>query len=1317
MQNNLPKYIMDKRLTPVQQEAVRKNDDTIVSAAAGAGKTTTMIERIMRMVLDDGIELKNMLVLVYNNAAADDLRARLHGALYDAMKRAKDDALGRLRVQIDELPLCHISTIHAYCQSLIKEHFDLLGISPTFEVVDEDAHAEYMNKALDLTFEKMAAADKVGDGSDASFFNLNKVFAQGRKDDSFKSIIIKLFQAIDIQSDKEAFKNSVLSAYADFDNSVFLKIILQNEKEIIERGIELLSDSKYKVFIVGKEDKYAKRVEDVINVLKQVESAIKLDGSKTMAECAETIYQIVSTCSITKASKSNCGEEYKYLADEVKPIVDTYIATDGRLARLRTLFADMNALREGNNQNYEFVKKMIEIAEEFGNTLAELKRADNVLAFEDLQHYAVKLFEIAEFEKPKYDAVFVDEYQDVNPTQESIIRSIEAVNPGKCFFVGDVKQSIYGFRLADPRIFLERFDKYDADDQKSAMTFQSNFRSAKNILEYVNRIFNVVMTKDSADVDYLNDGSFDLDTVNFGGIVETNVFYNGDAEPKTAEEKEEKEFGVYDITAAKTKQKDLDAKDFEAMFVANKILQLVNNAKEDGRYISYDDVVILARYWRNFDRVKEYLKKAGIPFEETGVSDDKGNPERELLMFLNSIDNPRQDHAFAGYLLSFFGGYSEQELVTIANVSPAECLYDKFVIFKGKKTNDAEEIRLVEKVKKTLSDLERYQMKASFKSVRELAGGIISDFSYDAYLARKGIAGVDAVKSFIASISDKDNESLGRFLRNQSDVSAKSSQTASSGAMRNSFENAIVALVLALDDVSTNNAIEDLAKSKLFGVDVHDIEDAKKLQGGILFEKLAAYKVDDEERQNRIDAFVKGFLELKQRYSQTKSVLDFIKETIDACKCKFDEKDVLGIKSFVDSIPTGTATAKQFLDWYFVPKGKVHLSTMHGYKGLESKVVFVIRTDESFNSKDYSGSIAIDASGIVAMNNFDFSTYLYSKTLAKQAIEIVIKERMLKEEMRLFYVALTRAKSHLYVSAAISKEAQSKFGKETLDNPKSMIDFVSAALVKNRALGRTFPYFVALNGAGGYVTPLSEIKNLPLYDKLCGGGVARGFVIGAPYEKYKKLIDESQAFVYPHKVDTELSVKYSVSALDAMGEDEDFAPSAYTEEGANIGTIYHKIMQHIDFATEGEEAVLKAVDAMHSSGILSDEEIETLARESKDYAHRIAVCLASDVMQTAKNSKCLREKAFMMYKPANEVRSEFGSTEEVLVQGVIDLLILGEKTIIVDFKYSSLDDEETKNKYKKQLNLYKMAVKSAFGGREVDEIGLYSFIKNDYFPL
>ena len=89
----------------------------------------------------------------------------------------------------------------------------------------------------------------------------------------------------------------------------------------------------------------------------------------------------------------------------------------------------------------------------------------------------------------------------------------------------------------------------------------------------------------------------------------------------------------------------------------------------------------------------------------------------------------------------------------------------------------------------------------------------------------------------------------------------------------------------------------------------------------------------------------------------------------------------------------------------------------------------------------------------------------------------------------------------------------------------------------------------------------------------------------------------------------------------------------------------------------------------------------------------------------------------MMYKPANEVRSEFGSSEEVLVQGVIDLLILGEKTIIVDFKYSSLDDEETKNKYKKQLNLYKMAVKSAFGGREVDEIGLYSFIKNDYFPL
>ena len=717
------KYSINKKLTDDQKAVVMSDKDVIVSAAAGSGKTTTMKERVKRLLLDNhDVKLKNMLVLVYNTAAAEKLRIDLHEELYNEIKRTGGgSASNHLREQLDDLPLCHISTIHAYCQFLIQQHFDLLEISPEFEVLDESAHAEYMNKALDFAFEEVAKRDDGNEKCGASFFNLNKVFAQGRKDDSFKNLIVTLFKAIDVQSDKDKFKNDVLSRYADFDNSTYLKIILQNEKETLEKAIDFLGDSKYRKFKDNGEDKFAKKVADVRAILQNALNEIKLDGSKTYADCATGLRASTQNVVYQSATKGSCGEEYKYLADEVNPILNYYINnTSGKFVEWGKTFADMTALKVAHDQNLAFVEKLFEIAEAFGEKLAELKKADKVLAFEDLQHYAVQLLHTDGFEIPKYDAVLVDEYQDVNPTQESLIRAIESVNPSKCCFVGDVKQSIYGFRLADPSIFLKRFEEYVAGDSQFATTFKSNFRSAKNILKYVNLIFNVVMTEESADVEYETDGAFDLGTKNFGGIVETHLFYDDTSEIKAAEKKALKEQGItpekpiepaqsvskiYDIENAKIKEKNLDALDAEAIFVADKIREIVNNAKTEGRYVSYDDIVILARYWRDFKKVKEYLKKAGIPFEETDVSSDNSRPEKDIMMFLNSIDNPRQDYAFAGYLLSFFGGYTEQELLTIASVSAAECLYDKFVIFEKKKTSTEEEERLAKKVNNTLAVL------------------------------------------------------------------------------------------------------------------------------------------------------------------------------------------------------------------------------------------------------------------------------------------------------------------------------------------------------------------------------------------------------------------------------------------------------------------------------------------------------------------------------------------------------------------------------------------------------------------------------------
>ena len=214
-------YNPSEQLKGNQLVAFNQHGNIIVSAAAGSGKTRTMIAKIMKYLMN-GFSLKDLLIIVYNNSAADELREKLHAELNKAMLNVDEDTFVHLNRQSDELHLCHISTIHAYCQSLIKENFSALGISPTFEVLDEDKHKEYMNKAI----ENVIAA--YSDKQDPIFEEIVSIFAQSRKEENLKSNVIKLFQIVDVQTDKDAFFKKVGDAYESFD--VFNGFILEYEK-------------------------------------------------------------------------------------------------------------------------------------------------------------------------------------------------------------------------------------------------------------------------------------------------------------------------------------------------------------------------------------------------------------------------------------------------------------------------------------------------------------------------------------------------------------------------------------------------------------------------------------------------------------------------------------------------------------------------------------------------------------------------------------------------------------------------------------------------------------------------------------------------------------------------------------------------------------------------------------------------------------------------------------------------------------------------------------------------------------------------------
>jgi len=312
MNNNdeFKNYLIDG-LTDSQTLAVDESGEIIVSAAAGSGKTSTMIKRILRLVLD-GVSIKDMLVLVYNNAAADELREKLYDALFDMACRVEKDKQTFVKKQLDELSFAHISTIHAYCQSLIKENFNYLGISPTFEVLDEDAHAEYMNEALDRVFD---AYDKEGD---ETFLKIVQIFSLQRKEENLKNNIIKLFKVIDVQPDKNKFFENVRASYLDFENSKFLSIIENFEKDFFTRATKVLGPCLEIFKRCGEENPkeygaYRDRIVNAYVVAERMASAKDFDDMCAVAESFEDV---------PASKKKNWDEIYYITASRAKACVD-----------------------------------------------------------------------------------------------------------------------------------------------------------------------------------------------------------------------------------------------------------------------------------------------------------------------------------------------------------------------------------------------------------------------------------------------------------------------------------------------------------------------------------------------------------------------------------------------------------------------------------------------------------------------------------------------------------------------------------------------------------------------------------------------------------------------------------------------------------------------------------------------------------------------------------------------------------------------------------------------------------------------------------
>lgn len=1071
--------------TAEQREAVEARGRILVAASAGAGKTSTMINKIIREI-GGGTPLSRILVLVYNEAAADEIKEKLHVALFDAACSADGDLRDLYRRSLDDLAFADIGTIHAFCRTLLKENFEKAGISPSFDVADEGAENAYAREAMDAVFAEYS------ESGDEVFCRLADILSRGRREDGLRAAVARLHGIYEIQPDRDAFRAKVAACFAE-NGGPYADILTRRANALYAKCADVCREILPALIVTGQTS-YADRITALARICEEGASA---DFGGLLALAARGT-------ELPAARKTKGADEY---AVECAKAACEAVAAEAEMWRTQLVSPDR--VREGQVQNAVFAAKLMEIVVRYDAEFTARKRADDVLSFADLERCAAELVASGEDFGSAYDIVFVDEYQDVNPVQEYIISSLVRDN---AFMVGDVKQSIYGFRLADPSIFLRRKAAYDRGGGKH-IGFYRNFRSERHILDFVNAVFDTVMTKESADIDYAGDGRFIVD----GGEADT-----GD------------NVQIHLFCSDNGRQSSLDC---EGRFIAAEIKRLCGRAAGGEGRLTYGDFAVLFRSRNSAaQRITACLREAGIPVDDGGFTRDTGRPERDLINFLTVLDNPRQDLPLCGFMLSYFGGFDETELALVAaERGKGECLYDAVAARAAEK--DALGVKLAD----MLTMLDAYRLKASFKSVPELMQSIVADFSFDAYMAAEGEGAAASVISFVTAAAGRDTVGLSGFL--------------------------------------------------------------------------AAYN-------SRSGA--------------------------------------------ADKRPSGG--------------DRVKISTFHGYKGLEAPVVFVAGVAEARGRGRSAGDVTVDNSGCIGMKYYDIVHRTVRPTLSYAAVAAMTEERENKEEMRLFYVALTRAKQYLYVTGSPYKNALAGYGRyPQLKNAASNLDYLSAAVYAGRLRARTY-----VHTEDGGERGAERRVQMPV------AAVCR--------EDDLRDIGEGVNFVYPYSASTSLGMKYSVSALDGGGDE--LTLSAFADR-ADEGTLYHTVMEHIDFSARGENGVSRELKRLTDEGVISADEAASIDADA------VARCLDSPLIELARNSVCYREKPFMMYLPAERVGGD-ACGDRVLVQGVIDLIIDGEEKIIVDFKNSFLRNEEAMEKYKKQLKLYKTAAESSFLPK-IDKTVLYSF--------
>lgn len=1260
---------MGMKFTPEQQRVIElHNSNILVSAAAGSGKTAVLVERIIRMICDGEhpADIDRLLIVTFTNAAAAEMRERIAAGITARLET--DPGNEHIQKQSALLHNAQITTIDSFSLFLIRNHFNEIGLDPDFRVADEGEIKLLQQEVLAQLLEDAYAGQFVPEAPE-QFHACVEYFCPGGRESVLEQHILNLsryagsfpWPAEWLEERKNDYAAGDMEALVHSDYGQYLT---ERVNRTVEGCLEKLREVKRLCELPDGPYMYGELTEAEIEQLERLTSCKDLEEQAAKVPTV-TFGRLPSKKddSVDPAKRELAKAIRNSVKDTLSDLSESYFKTPLELA-----VEQGKACREP-------LRILLDLVLEFDRRLLAAKQERHLIDFSDMEHYALQILlkrekveesggtgtdrtetkyrivpsDVAMEYRQYFQEILIDEYQDSNLVQEYLLSAISGEEEGRYnrFMVGDVKQSIYKFRLARPELFLEKYDTYQETGDLCRIDLAKNFRSRIQVVDAVNDVFSRIMSRQIGGIAYDDKAAL------YPGAVypaQEDPVYGSELllirKPEKGE-REESGIGEQHAEGAGVLVDYDNVRQLEALAITARIKQLKGSLKVmekstgELRPVRYSDMVILLRTTSGWDEeFKKILEQQGIPVYITSKTGYFGALEvQELLQFLRVLDNPRQDIPLFGVMQSVFGGFTQEEIAQIRSGGEGHSrkrmtLYEALKeVAQSGRTEDTE---LSIKTNDFLQRIDHYRNLTPYTSIRDLLQRILDDYDYLNY--------VTALPT---------------------------------GSKRRANVEMLLTKASAFE------------KTSYFGL-FHFIR---------YMEQLEKYDVDYGEA-----------------------------DTLD------ENADVVRIMS------------------------------IHKSKGLEFPVVFVSGLSKRFNMQDANQSLIVDMDLGVAVDYVDSVRRIKNKTLRRTVLSAKMKEDNLAEELRVLYVALTRAREKLILTAVLDKadekwELAQMTGQERL----TYLDFCEAGSYMDFLLPILPQTGIAVKTLRTEDLAVEELREqLRMGDRreqlrliACGETT----LTGDPEENERKLmyLRERFAYQYPHPGLQKLYTKTTVSELKiaAMAEKDEAAFHTFEEKevvpyipgfrreqekvsGAVRGNAFHRTMELLDFTYLFTESGLftgcpnnyeeyrRGLDKNRLQNRLEEFlQRETISlRLTEEYAKAVSLPkilnfleqeLAYRMWRAQEQGLLYREQPFVLGIDAKRLDPDLPEGEKVLIQGIIDVFFIEDgEIVLLDYKTDVIDSLEALwNRYNVQIQYYEEALTKLMQ-MPVKERILYSFYLEKY---